>query len=281
MRKVTNAEGFELHYEVHDYTDPWLDAPYLILQHGYGRSSKLWYNMIPYLARYYRVVCPNLRGLGGSGLIGNPDDAINVDAYVSDLVCVIESLDHPSVHYAGESLGALLGIALSARHPKMVRTLSMFSGILKIIPEGQKTLAYGYENWQEALRQLGSLEWARRTNAAVRFPPNTDQRLLDWYAGEIGKAPVEVLIAMSRLACTVDATPMLTAIECPVLAMFPVGGSLSTGSQEETMRKDIRNINVIHVPTPYHMIQTMAPATCAKHVLHFMATHDGRVCHEL
>jgi len=31
----------ELHYALDDYTDPWRDAPYLILQHGYGRSAAL------------------------------------------------------------------------------------------------------------------------------------------------------------------------------------------------------------------------------------------------
>lgn len=32
-----------LFYEVDDYTDPWRNAPFILLQHGYGRSSKFWY----------------------------------------------------------------------------------------------------------------------------------------------------------------------------------------------------------------------------------------------
>ena len=31
-----------LHYTIDDYTDPWADAPVLLLQHGNGRTGKFW-----------------------------------------------------------------------------------------------------------------------------------------------------------------------------------------------------------------------------------------------
>src|SRR4051794_6701411 len=66
MPYVSAKDGVQLHYRIHDYTDPWKKRPFLILQHGFGRSSRFWYNLIPYLTRFYRVVCPDLRGLGES-----------------------------------------------------------------------------------------------------------------------------------------------------------------------------------------------------------------------
>ena len=48
----------DLHYVIDDFTDPWRNAPYLILQHGNGRSSAFWYRWVPYLARFYKVVRP-------------------------------------------------------------------------------------------------------------------------------------------------------------------------------------------------------------------------------
>ena len=53
----------DLYYDIDDYTDPWKNAPHILLQHGYGRSSKFWYRWVPYLARFYKVVRPDLRGL--------------------------------------------------------------------------------------------------------------------------------------------------------------------------------------------------------------------------
>src|SRR5574342_402553 len=64
MPLVTRAGKPTLHYELDDYTDPWRNAPYLILQHGYGRSGKFWYSWVPYLSRFYRVVRRDLRRAG-------------------------------------------------------------------------------------------------------------------------------------------------------------------------------------------------------------------------
>jgi 3-oxoadipate enol-lactonase len=40
MPYVTRSGQPELHYVIDDFTDPWRDAPYLVLQHGNGRSSR-------------------------------------------------------------------------------------------------------------------------------------------------------------------------------------------------------------------------------------------------
>ena len=61
MPKVT-ANNCEMFYEIDDYTDPWRNAPYILLQHGFGRSSKFWYRCVPYLARFYKIIRPDLRG---------------------------------------------------------------------------------------------------------------------------------------------------------------------------------------------------------------------------
>ena len=55
-----------LYYELADYTDPWRNAPTIVLQHGFARSSKFWYQWVPYLSRFYKVIRTDLRGLGRS-----------------------------------------------------------------------------------------------------------------------------------------------------------------------------------------------------------------------
>ena len=62
MPMITRPSRPALHVKVHDHTDPWRDAPWLILQHGYGRSEVFWRSWIPYLSRFYRIACPDLRG---------------------------------------------------------------------------------------------------------------------------------------------------------------------------------------------------------------------------
>ena len=44
MSLVRKAGRPALHYVVDDYTDPWKNAPYILLQHGNGRSGRFWYS---------------------------------------------------------------------------------------------------------------------------------------------------------------------------------------------------------------------------------------------
>ena len=70
-----------IHYTVDDFTDPWTKRPVLILQHGNGRSGRFFYRWIPYLARHYRIVRPDMRGLGQSGKdfdLGKAPDGWNI-----------------------------------------------------------------------------------------------------------------------------------------------------------------------------------------------------------
>ena len=59
-----SANNCEMHYEVDDYTDPWLkDKDTIWLQHGVGRSSKFWYHWVPALGATIRscaVTCADM-----------------------------------------------------------------------------------------------------------------------------------------------------------------------------------------------------------------------------
>lgn len=268
-----------LHYEIDDFTDEWRDAPYLVLQHGYGRSGKFWRSWVPYLSRYYRVVRPDLRGLGQSPLDFDPHSGISVEAFLEDLGSVIDMLGGGPVHYCGESLGGILGIVLAAQAPEKLRTLTLVAAPVTIPKATQEAFALGYASWQDALRAFGSKGWSLGVNAATRFPPETDPALLQWYADEMGKSDVEALIALSRVASKVDVSAYLEKVKVPTLGLYPTAGVV-TGFEEQQIRNSIPGIRVVNLPTRFHAIQVLMPAACAKHLLHFAARHDGVACHE-
>ena len=64
MPYVTLPDGAKLHYRVDDFTDPWTTPETVVLLHGYVRNSNFWYAWVPVLARYFRIVRPDLRGCG-------------------------------------------------------------------------------------------------------------------------------------------------------------------------------------------------------------------------
>lgn len=280
MPEVRRAGNPTLHYALDDFTDPWRDAPHLILQHGYGRSGRFWYSWVPYLSRFYKVVRPDLRGLGQSQIPDNLETGLSVEAYIDDLLALIDELGGGPIHYCGESLGGILGMVLAAQHPQKLRTLSLVAAPLLINQDTQRAFAFGHPTWQDALKAMGSRQWAEAANSATRFPDGTDPGLLAWYADEMGKSSVDVLIRMSRIASTVDATPTIDRITTPTLGLYPAVAPVTIQSQEQALKERIRSLKIVHVPSRHHTIQNIMPATLAKQVLHFAAQHDGVAAHE-
>jgi 3-oxoadipate enol-lactonase len=268
-----------IHYVIDDHTDPWRDAPSLLLQHGYGRSTEFWRSWVPYLSRFYRVIRADLRGLGRSPLDFDPHKEFSVANFLEDTAAVIDQVGGGRVHYCGESLGGILGLVLAATVPEKLRTLSVVAAPITIPKHTQETFAFGHPSWQDALRAMGSQGWAAAANASSRFPPGTDQGLMGWYAAEMGKTNVESLIALSRVAATVDISGYLPKVRVPTLGLYPTAGTI-TGFEEKQIRESVPGIRVINLPTRFHAIQVLMPAACAKAVLHFAGAYDGIVPHE-
>lgn len=262
-----------LHYVIDDYTDPWTKKPWIVLQHGYSRSGVFFRQWVPYLARHYRVLRSDLRGLGASPLDFDPHTGISAEAFLEDITAIFDMLREP-VHYVGESLGGILGVVLAATVPQKMRSLTLLAAPLTIPKATQEAFACGYESWQVALKTLGSQGWSERVNTATRFSPDTDPALVRWYAEECGKSNVEVLIALSRIAGKVDVEPYLGKVAVPTLGLYPTAGTV-TRFEEHKIRDGIEGIRVVNLPTAAHAIQVLMPAECATTLLHFCGQVDG------
>jgi 3-oxoadipate enol-lactonase len=269
-----------IHYEIDDYTDPWKRAPVILLQHGFARSHRVWFSWVPYLSRFYKVVRADLRGMGRSSRDFDLSTGIGLDAYFSDFNALIDELGGGPVHYCGESLGGILGMAYAAEHPERLRTLTIVSTPVHLHGEDQKASAYGHASREEALRRMGARGWADASNAGRRFAPEADPGMMHWYVDEMGRADVEVLIATYKFASGYDAMPYLPRIKTPLLGLFPTDGPISGDEQTGLLKKMVPHARIVHLPARYHAISTSHPAACAQAVLYFAAQHDGLPCSE-
>jgi 3-oxoadipate enol-lactonase len=264
-----------LHYRVDDFTDPWQNAGTLLLQHGYARSSRFWYGWVPHLARFYRIVRPDLRGHGESPVDFNPVTESTLSEYVGDVLAVLDELGLDSVHYCGESFGGVIGMVLAAEYPRRVRTLSLVSSPVYQNEKSQAVYAAGFRTREEALRTLGTMKWAEAIYGAPGFfPEGTDPALRRWYVDEIGKSDAEVLCGLNALLRHANVQEYLPRIRAPVLSLYPTAGMLTSSEQERLLAAGISNLRMIHLPTHSHAVLTLFPAECAAHVLDFVSQHD-------
>lgn len=280
MPVVKRSNKPDLYYELDDFTDPWKNAPFILLQHGFARSSKFWYRWVPYLSRFYKVLRPDLRGFGQSSRNFDYERDLKTDDYVSDLEAILDEVGAESVHYCGESLGGIIGQIFSAERPRRVRTLSLVSSPVFLNADFMERSKFGFESWEEAMRKLGAQGYSLAKNKGDRFAPGTDAGLMDWFAEEQGKSDVEVMIAIQKGVARVSTEPWLPRIEAPVLAIYPSEGPITSPEQEALLRKHVRNLKLVHLPSQHHNLHLIKPADCAQHVLYFAAQHDGVSCRE-
>ena len=105
MPTFVTGDGAMLNYAVHDFTDRWRKAETIILIHGFARSGEFWFNMLPYLSRFYRVICPDLRGLGQSTPLHDPARSLSLAAYIGDIEAVADHAGAATFHLVGEAIG--------------------------------------------------------------------------------------------------------------------------------------------------------------------------------
>lgn len=269
-----------LYYEIDDHTDPWKDAPWVLLQHGYARSTRFWYAWVPYLSRFCKVLRADLRGLGQSGKDFDLSKDLTVDSYLRDFNDLLDHLGIESIHYCGEMSAGILGMAYAATFPERVRTLTVVSSPVYMTEEDKKSALQGHSSRVEMLKKMGSRAWLQASNAGRRFPADADPAMLAWTLDEMGKSDADVLAAYFEWVSVGDATPYLAKIKVPMLGLYPQGGVIIKEEHLQVLRKHVPAIRIVRVPSPSQALHITAPAFCAQEVLQFIAQHEGIVCHE-
>ena len=97
------------------------DAPVVLCLHGWPQHWWIWRHAIADLGGEYRLLCPDLRGLGWSGW---PEDGdFSKQRLADDAVALLDAEELDRVHLLGHDWGAWTGILLAVQAPERLRSL--------------------------------------------------------------------------------------------------------------------------------------------------------------
>jgi 3-oxoadipate enol-lactonase len=274
---LIHNEKFQLSVEVDDFTAPWRnDKTPLVLQHGFGRHAGIWTTWVPLLSADFPILRPNLRGIGHKPTDFDAATDLSMDAYLSDLCRILDELDIEAIHYCGESFGGCIGLAMAAKHPDRIKTLSLISTPVFYGPKWQESYAMGHGTWSNALRTMGVDAWLAATNESTRFAPGVSTEFLAWYNAMVASTDPEVLMGMAALIEQSDLKPILPHVKAPVMLLSPMQGNIMNNAQVDAYRASLKDFSLIRFDTPFHKIQLLEAATCASHIAHFCSQFDQR-----
>jgi haloacetate dehalogenase len=222
-------------------------GPPLLLLHGNPQTHAIWHAVAPELALSFTVVCPDLRGYGGSlKPPATPDHAPYAKtAMARDMVEVMERLGHRRFLVGGHDRGARVAHRLALDFPDRVEKLAVLD-IVPTIEHFERTdmaSALGYYHWfwfaqphpfPEILINAAPEAWFKAHT--TREPKPTGffhpEALADYLAAVRNPDMIRGMCEDYRAAATIDlehdraARAAGVKIRCPLLVLWGSKGKI-------------------------------------------------------
>lgn len=109
--------GACLHYE-----ETGAGSETILFIHGLMLASESWQAQRDHFAQDYRIITYDLRGQGSSEHI---KEGLGLDSLAEDAAELMQILAPEGCHVVGFSMGAFIALRLGARHPRLVRSLTL------------------------------------------------------------------------------------------------------------------------------------------------------------
>ncbi|MFI7483618.1 alpha/beta fold hydrolase [Kocuria sp. M1R5S2] len=112
------------------YTDRG-EGPMLLLLHGHAYDRSMWARQVEvFAAEGWRVVAPDLRGFGGSGVT---EGIVYTEEFADDVVALLDHLGVAQAVVVGFSMAGQVAMEVLHRHPERMRALV----IADTVPEAE------------------------------------------------------------------------------------------------------------------------------------------------
>lgn len=123
----------------------------VVLLHGWPQTWHEWRKLIPMLAGRYRLVAPDLPGLGDSS---RPAEGYDKKTVAADLREMCERLNLGRFHLVGHDWGGPTAFALACAAPEAVKTLTILD---VTIPGIGPDISQGGKRWHHAFHMTPEL----------------------------------------------------------------------------------------------------------------------------
>jgi haloacetate dehalogenase len=256
-------------------------GPPLLLLHGNPQTHAMWHRVAPILARRFTVICPDLRGYGGSFKPdATPDHAPYAKrAMAADMVALMSALGHERFLVGSHDRGARVAHRLAIDHPDRVEKLAL----LDIVPtiehfeRANMAFAMGYYHWfwfaqphpfPENVISAAPDAWFTAHTSREPKPPGFfhPDALADYLAAVRNPEMIRGMCEDYRAAATIDldhdraSRAEGSKVRCPVLVLWGEKGKIGEWYDPLAIWRDYADGPVAGGPVPSgHYLAEEAP----------------------
>ena len=250
-------------------------GPPVVLLHGYPFNRSMWREQVEALSPNYRVVTPDLRGLGETSVTAGP---ATMDEMAEDVAALMDKLDIERAVIAGLSMGGYVTLAFYRHFPRRVRALiladtrpqadtvegrrSREEQANKVLKEGMESVADGF--LQKVLAP-----------ATLTSRPEIVARVREMI---ISTKPQGAANALRGMAARRDHTDFLPSVNAPTLIIVGSEDQLTPPRDSELMRRKIRGSRLKILDGAAHISNIEAPAEFNGALIEFLsASHREEI----
>lgn len=262
MSFKTRVRGIEMAYDAEG------SGPPVLLLHGYPFNRSMWREQVEALKSSFRVITPDLRGLGESE--GRPQEPAAMIEMARDVVALLDHLGIERVVLGGLSMGGYVALALVRRFPLRVRALVLADTraqsdtdearrareeqAQKVLKEGMSAIA---DDFLKKVLASETLEERPEIVARVR------QMILS-------TKPEGAAAALRGMAQRIDQTSFLPNILAPTLILVGSEDQLTPPADAEMMRREIRGSRLETIQGAAHLSNIERPDEFNRALVEFL-----------
>ena len=120
--RTATVDGLKLHY-----LEAGSGSVVVLLLHGYAETSRMWRPIIPELAKRFRVIAPDLPGIGDSDI---PKDGLDMKSAAVRIHALARQLGVSKARVVGHDIGLMVAYAYAAQFPAETEKLVLMDAFL-------------------------------------------------------------------------------------------------------------------------------------------------------
>lgn len=242
----------------------------LFLIHGIGASRASFAGLVPHLKGEFRCISYDLRGHGASPV---PKPPYTLDDLVEDLEALRKELGIAKAHFAGHSLGGMIGPAYARKYPQHVLSLGLYS-----------TAAFRTEDDSAKVKGVVAAMRAKGIPQVLEtlkdrwFTPEFSERRPDVISRRMQQVidtDPDVFLSVFDIYAETEMSPWLHEVNHPSLVLTGENDGGCNPRLNTQIAAAMPNAEVVILPVLRHAILLEAADQVAPPVLDFLRRHKA------
>ena len=242
------------------------EGPPLFLIHGIGASRIGWKSTLPILTKHFTVISYDLRGHGASPI---PQNKFGLEELVEDLEHLRIKTGFEKAHFAGHSLGGMIGPAYALKYPDHVLSISLLSTAAFRSKEDVKKVNSVVRDMKEKgipeVLQTLTNRWF--TDKFIKENPNVVKDRLK----QVINTNSEVFLNVFHIYAETEMSPWLHKIQKPCLVLTGEHDGGCSPRLNELIHNALPQSELVILPEYKHSILLEDGVSVAQNIVRFIS----------